>query len=183
MVRRRRAARAGRWKPRLSELEPSLSADETPRAVPDATTALYFRFFNEIGIIAQLATALLEARLADGLLAPHFAVLNHLVRVEDGRTPLSMAQAFQVPKTSMTHQVRVLERLGLVHLTPNEADGRSKKVWLTDEGRAMRERAIADLAVLFGSVAAVVPPEDVADLVPQLERLRRHLDATREPGP
>ncbi len=81
---------------------------------PDDRTPLYFRLFNEIGIIDQLATTFLESRLPEGLLAPHFTVLNHLVRVKDGRTPLELAMAFQVPKTTMTHQLGVLERRGLV---------------------------------------------------------------------
>jgi hypothetical protein len=33
---------------------------------------------------------------------PHFSVLNHLMRVEDGRTPLELARAFQVPKTTLS---------------------------------------------------------------------------------
>ncbi len=86
---------------------------------PDERTPLYFRLFNEIGIINQLTTTLLNNRLPAGLLAPHFTVLNHLVRVKDGRTPLEMAKAFQIPKTTMTHQIRVLERHGFVVQAPN----------------------------------------------------------------
>ena len=121
----------------------------TPSEVPsDDPTALYFRFFNEIGIIAQLSTVLLENRLPMGLLAPHFAVLNHLTRVGDGRTPQEMASAFQTPKATMTHQVGVLERHGLVESRPNPKDGRSKQVWLTDAGRALRMDTIASFAEL-----------------------------------
>ena len=35
-----------------------------------------FEVFKEIGIIEQLSRALLEARLPDGLIAPHFGVGN-----------------------------------------------------------------------------------------------------------
>lgn len=146
---------------------------------PDERTPLYFRLFNEIGIINQLATAVLESRLPDGLLAPHFAVLNHLVRVEDGRTPLEMAKAFQVPKTTMTHQVGVLTRHGLVRLAPNPDDGRSKRVWLTDEGRALRERIVQGFGNVVGRWAEVITPEEVAELVTRLERIRKHLDQSR----
>mgnify|MGYP001827498986 CR=1 FL=1 len=66
----------------------------------DTKQALYFRLFNEIGIMQQISNAFLEARLPEGLIAPHFTVLNHLIRVSDGRTPLEMARAFQVPKGS-----------------------------------------------------------------------------------
>ena len=70
----------------------------------------YFAFFNEVGIINQLTTTLLEEALPKGMIAPHFQVLNHLVRLGDGRTPLQMARAFQVPKTSMTHTLSGLEK-------------------------------------------------------------------------
>ena len=63
---------------------------------------LYFVFFNEIGIIEQLIRNLLEKKLPKGFLISHFSVLNHLIRVKDGQTPLVIARAFQVPKTTMT---------------------------------------------------------------------------------
>ena len=101
----------------------------------DKTAQILFRFFNEIGIIEQLSRAQLEARLPDGMIAPHFAVLNHLTRVRDGQTPLALARAFQVPKTTMTHTLKGLEQHRLVEMRPNPEDGRSKRVWLTDQGR------------------------------------------------
>ena len=78
--------------------------------MPETNPAVFFEVFNEIGIIEQLSRAVLEARLPDGLIAPHFTVLNHLVRVKDGQTPVHMARAFQVPKTSMTHTLWIAER-------------------------------------------------------------------------
>ena len=77
---------------------------------PAEKNADFFNFFNEIGIIAQLSRTLLEARLPDGMTAMHFFIVNHLIRVADGRTPLDLARAFQVPKTSMTHSLAGLER-------------------------------------------------------------------------
>ena len=145
---------------------------------PDQT-GLYFALFNEIGIIEQLSRALLEARLPPGMIAPHFAVLNHLVRVADGRMPLDLARAFQVPKTTMTHTLAGLERAELVRMAPNPRDGRSKCVWLTEKGRALREQTIAALTPEFAEIAEGFPPETVARLVPALAELRRLLDARR----
>jgi hypothetical protein len=71
------------------------------KPLQDNTTA-FFTFFNEVGIIAQLSRAVLEAHLPDGVSASQFSILNHLIRVSDGRTPLELAKAFQVPKTTMT---------------------------------------------------------------------------------
>ncbi len=146
----------------------------------DAKQLLYFRLFNEIGIIQQISTAFLEARLPDGLIAPHFTVLNHLIRVSDGRTPLEMARAFQVPKTTLTHTLAGLEERGLIEMRPNPDDGRSKRVWLTDKGRVTRNQAIADLDDLFEMIAVEFPSETVEGMLPELERLRIFIDELRD---
>lgn len=147
--------------------------------MPDSLMPDYFRLLNEIGIIGQLSRSLLEARLPPGFVAAQFTVLNHLVRVGDGSTPLSIAQAFQVPKNSMTHSLAVLEREGLIEIRKNPQDGRSKLVFITDVGRKFRAEMIAALAPDIARIAAAFPPENVARLLPDLERLRKFLDADR----
>lgn len=146
----------------------------------DSALGVYFRLFNEIGIIEQLSRTLFEARLPAGFVLPQFAVLNHLVRVKDGQTPLSLARAFQVPKTSMTHSLLVLERASLIELRPNPKDGRSKLVHITDAGRAFRDSAIESLAPDIERISAAIPPDRIAELLPDLEALRQFLDADRD---
>lgn len=148
--------------------------------MPERVMTDYFRLFNEIGIIGQLSRTLLEARLPPGFVMAQFSVLNHLLRVGDGRTPLAIAQAFQVPKNSMTHSLTVLEREGLIELRPNPQDGRSKLVFITEAGRTFRDNVIAAFAPDIARIAAAFPPEQVAGLLPDLERLRQVLDADRD---
>lgn len=140
----------------------------------------YFRLFNEIGIIEQLSRNMLEARLPPGFVLAQFSVLNHLVRVGDGRTPVAIARAFQVPKTSMTHSLAVLEREGLIDIRKNPKDGRSKLVYITDAGRKFRQDAIDSLAPDLTRIAAAFPPEQVARMLPDLEMLRKFLDTDRD---
>ena len=144
------------------------------------TLSLYFSLFNEVGIIAQLSRALFEARLPQGFLVSHFSVLNHLIRVRDGQTPLQIANAFQVPKTTMTHTLAVLEKHGLVEMRPNPQDGRSKCVWLTQAGRAFREDTIAGMGPDMVDLAAHFSPEYVGEVVPKLSEIRKFLDARRD---
>ena len=144
-------------------------------AMPD-----YFRLFNEIGIIGQLSRNMLESRLPPGFVLAQFSVLNHLVRVGDGRTPVAIARAFQVPKTSMTHSLAVLEHAHLIELRKNPKDGRSKLVHITDAGRKFRQDAIDLLAPDLRRIAATVPPDHVARLLPDLEMLRKFLDTDRD---
>jgi DNA-binding MarR family transcriptional regulator len=148
--------------------------------MPETPEDTYGAFFLEVGILAQLSRALFEARLPAGFALPQFTVLNHLVRVKDGRTPLELARAFQVPKTSMTHSLAVLERHGLVEMRPNLRDGRSKCVFITDAGRAFRRTALAAIMPDMAKLAARFPAARLAEVLPVLTELRQIMDAQRE---
>jgi DNA-binding MarR family transcriptional regulator len=150
---------------------------------PDPDTALYFALFREVGVLAQLSGRLLERHLPAGLLASHFGVLNHLMVRGDGATPLALARAFQVPKTTMTHTLAGLERAGLVLTSPNPADGRSKRVTITESGRRLRNETVARLAPDFAGMAALMAPDRVAAALPVLVTLREHLDRERDRVP
>ena len=67
---------------------------------------LIFTLFNEIGIIQQLSTARFSRVLAPDLNPSEFGVLNHFVRLGDGKTPTYLAKAFQMTKPSMTAILR-----------------------------------------------------------------------------
>ena len=140
---------------------------------------LYFVFFNEIGIIEQLSRALLEAKLPHGFLISHFSVLNHLIRVKDGQTPLVIARAFQVPKTTMTHTLAVLEQRQLIDIRPNPKDKRSKCVFITAAGRTFRDQAIADIAPDLEAVRKHFPEDRMLKIVPLLADIRQFLDDYR----
>lgn len=149
----------------------------------DPSPADFFEFFNEIGIIEQLSRALLEARLPDGLIAPHFTVLNHLTRLGDGRAPIDMARAFQVPKTTLTHTLKGLEALHYIEMRPNPEDGRSKLVYLTDKGRRLRAEVIEALVPDFTRLAAQYDASRLAEMLPDLKALRMILDQDRDQAP
>lgn len=148
--------------------------------MPEKNIPVLFQLFNEIGIIAQLSRASFEARLPHGFLLTHFSVLNHLVRVGDGATPLKLASAFQVPKTSMTHTLAGLEKVGYVEMRPNASDGRSKLVLITPSGIAFREQAIELLAPDMLDIVANLDVEKLQGIIPVLVELREFLDKARD---
>lgn len=139
-----------------------------------------FQFFNEIGIINQLATDIFQSNMPDGLHISHFSVLNHLVRLGDGVTPLSISNAFQVTKGTMTNTLSVLSKRSLVHIAPHETDGRSKVVFLTDEGRAFQKQAIESLFPAIQQLDEKMDWARVVELIPELERVRKILDEDRD---
>lgn len=134
-----------------------------------------FALLNEIGIIEQLARNRFERAQPDGLRLPHFTVLNHLVRLGDGKTPGQLARAFQLTKATMTNTLQRLEARGFIRLEPDPEDARAKRVFLTAEGRARREQAVAFTAT---DLAVLAQRADIrADtLLPPLRALRTALD-------
>ena len=88
----------------------------------------------------------------DALLKPHgltfarYEALVLLVFSSRGSLPLGkMGERLQVHPTSVTSIVRRLEADGLVRRVPHPEDGRAVLAEITDEGRALVERATADL--------------------------------------
>jgi len=144
---------------------------------------LVFVFFNEVGIIEQLARSQLERVLPAGLKAPHFGVLNHLVRLGDDKSPLSLARAFQVSKGTMTNTLQRLEARGFVALQPDPEDGRGKRVFLTETGRGMREAAIKAVVPSMMDLMVRFSEADFERALPFLQSIRAYLDEARNPKP
>lgn len=138
-----------------------------------------FGFFNEIGIINQLSTAMFAKSLPDGVHPSHFAILNHLVRMGDGKTPMRIASAMQVTKNTMTHSLKVLQDRGYIDVQPDPEDGRGKRVYLTETGRAFREEAIARVSKQFRHVIGVDQRAIMRRIRGDLEQMRKHLDDNR----
>ena len=145
-----------------------------------APLALSFRLFNEIAKIDQLSRAAMNAKLPDGFLTSHFGVLNHLMNVHDGRTPLDLARAFQVPKTTMTHTLSGLKKHCLVGFRLNPKDGRSKCVWITDAGRDFIGQALFNVAPEVTKTSSHLSTDQVTALVNDLAHIRKLLDADRD---
>ena len=146
----------------------------------DEDLSPHFALIYEVGIINQIGTTFLEARLPSGLLVSHFGVISHLIRVCDGATPLELARAFQVAKTTMTHTLAGLEKHGLVEIRPNPGDKRSKQVWLTPAGKQFRDDALAKLAPLFAALGERFSSKRVATMLPDLAEFRKVIDQLRD---
>lgn len=139
-----------------------------------------FAFFNEVGIIDQLASNVFASVLPDGLQPSHFAMLNHMVRLGDGWSPARLAAAFQITKGAVTNTLGRLEARGLARVEPDPEDGRKKRVFITEEGRAMRETCIRALAPLLVELQGALGEEVFRDALPGLRRVRAFLDKARD---
>ena len=140
---------------------------------------LYFRMFNEIGIISQLSSNRLERVLPPGMSIAQFSLLNHLVRLGGAWAPSRLARAFQVTKGAMTNTLQRLEAQGLIRVAIDPDDARGKRVEITEAGRKMREKCVRATGTVMGDIIKLVPADDVGAVLPFLERLRKTLDENR----
>lgn len=138
-----------------------------------------FTLFNEIGIINQLSTARFARVLAPDLNPSEFGVLNHFVRLGDGKSPSYLAKAFQVTKPSMTAILGKLERKGYVEIVGSADDRRRKIITITTSGRQARNRGLKAMAPLAAILEANQDVTKLAKILPTLQALREFLDAER----
>ena len=137
-------------------------------------------FFTEVGIIQQLISTRLEALLPGRMSATQFGILGHLCRRSAGETPLQLSNAFQVPKTSMTHMLGVLQKLELVSIEPNPEDGRSKVARATEQGQIFLQTRMAQMGGELAPVMKALSAKPFTDALPHLQSIREALDKERD---
>lgn len=145
-----------------------------PNALPPVLS-----LFAAVSAAHHAAQRLVEARLPKGLTAPQFAVLERMIRLGEGQTPISIANAFGWPKTSMSHTLAVMEARGLVRLEPNPRDGRSKCLWFTPKGRSLAMLGVTSVEEDLSRIASLAPIEAVTTLAEDLTSLAARLDDQR----
>jgi DNA-binding MarR family transcriptional regulator len=165
--------------------EPALGFDPIARAGvlwesnwPNESSDVYdsMRAVTSIMRAHQILIADLDGRLrAYGITFSRYEALVLLMHSREGALPLSkIGERLQVHATSVTNVIDRLEGAGLVRRAPNPRDGRGTLAVLTAEGRAVAEKATADLnAARFG--LAALAGADLQEVFAILRRLR--LDA------
>ncbi|MGL4441051.1 MAG: MarR family winged helix-turn-helix transcriptional regulator [Bosea sp. (in: a-proteobacteria)] len=138
-----------------------------------------FVLLNEIGIINQLAGAKLEAVLPYRMTMPQFRILNHFVRMPGERNINRLAQAFQVAKPTMGGVVESLRKKDLISLRPDPDDKRSKLVAITHKGIEAQRASIKLLYPDLQQIEDAMGADFILRLLPDLQRLRKHLDENR----
>lgn len=142
---------------------------------------LAWKIINWIGIVSQLINARGEKLLKPlELNVTDFAVLTHMIaRESEARTVTAIAAAMQMNQPNVTKIVAKLMKRKAVRATPNGADGRSKLLALTPEGRALHQRALQIFAPAFAQLFASWTLDEQRALFQGLDRLKIFLDANR----
>ncbi len=124
----------------------------------------------------QLARNRISKVLPRGMELSHFAVLNHLARVSDERSPAQLARAFHVTRGAMTNTLSKLEWAGHVHIRPDWDDARRKFVAISPSGRSARDAAVQAVAPLIAEFVTDLGAERVRAFMPVLRELRTRLE-------
>lgn len=121
----------------------------------------------------QIIVAQLDAMLRPhGITFSRYEALVLLVHSREGALPLSkIGERLQVHATSVTNVIDRLEGAGLVRRQPNPRDGRGTLAVITDEGRAVADKATAAFNEARFAMAAV-PGDELEQLFVILRRVR-----------
>ncbi|WP_298165571.1 MarR family winged helix-turn-helix transcriptional regulator [Novosphingobium sp.] len=88
-------------------------------------------------------------------------------------TQRDLVRATLMDKVAVNRACKMLGERALVARSPNEADGRSHHLWLTDEGRAMYDRIWPNALSTYEKIFAALSPAETAKLRALLDKLLR----------
>ncbi len=107
---------------------------------------------------------------------PSFDVLATLRRNDRPLTPAELMRSSMITSGAVTQRVDRLAARGLVARTPSPTDGRVVHVSLTEEGRALIDRALPDHVANEHRILAALNTEDRDALADLLRRLLTSLE-------
>ncbi|MCV2218500.1 MarR family winged helix-turn-helix transcriptional regulator [Thauera sp. Sel9] len=97
-------------------------------------------------------------------------------------SPTELFSALMVTSGTMTHRLKSLEARGWIERVPNQQDARSMLVQLSDEGRALIDRAVEVHVDNERRLLSALPPAALAELDAHLSALLLALEAPADSG-
>ncbi|MEO3798592.1 MarR family transcriptional regulator [Nonomuraea sp. B1E8] len=136
-----------------------------------------FLLAHASGVIVRMT----NTRLAHlDLRVRHYSVLA-LVCDRDGLSQRDIAEFLGMDPSPVVSLIDALEARGLVLRRPHPSDRRAREVRATPDGRAMRDRARADVAAARQEFLAKLTPDERGQLLTILRNLA--LDGSAPGGP
>lgn len=129
--------------------------------VTDAREAVGACAGINLRLAARLVTRFLEARMeAADLTIAQFGLLAHIASAGDD-TIGALAARSGLDQTTLSRNLRGLERAGLVEITLVEADLRRRAVWLTETGARRLDAALPVWRRAHAALARIIKPREV----------------------
>jgi DNA-binding MarR family transcriptional regulator len=92
---------------------------------------------------------------------------------EDGRTPGEIAASVNVTTPAVTKLATRMAEAGLLERRPDPHDNRLVRLWLTDDGRALREPIEAERQSLEDQLTAGLTKAERAHLISALTKIQQ----------
>ena len=141
----------------------SLVADA--RAVIDTCAGVNVR------LAARRISWFLEERMRQtGLNIAQFGLMTHVAAAPDD-TIGALAERCGLDQSTLSRNLRLLEREGLVEIVTAEKDLRRRAVWLTEQGASALEAAMPVWRAAHAALAALIRPAQVRALAVKTEKL------------
>lgn len=141
-----------------------------------------------LGALLRMPVDVIRRRIIDGLHARGFTDLvpAHMAVLQypgpDGERPVDLAAHANMTKQALNYLLGQLESLGYLERREDPADGRSKRVYLTERGQATRQAIRAAVREVEEEWARELGTEDLEQLRALLVRLAGVLQATERHG-
>ena len=135
------------------------------RAVIDTCAGINVR------LAARRITWFLEERMRDtSLNIAQFGLMTHIAAAHDD-TISALAERCGLDQSTLSRNLRLLEREGLVEIVTAEKDLRRRAVWLTEEGASRLEAAMPVWRTAHAALSALIRPEQVRVLASRTQNL------------
>ena len=124
-----------------------------------------------VRLAARRISGFLEERMrATGLNIAQFGLMIHIAAAPDD-TIGALAERCGLDQSTLSRNLRLLEREGLVEIVTAEKDLRRRAVWLTEKGASGLEAAMPVWRRAHAALAALIRPEQVRALASRTRNL------------
>jgi DNA-binding MarR family transcriptional regulator len=139
--------------------------------VEDARAAIDACAVANARIVARKLTQFLSDRMkASDLGVAQFALMAQIAAASDDSLG-ALAQRTGLDPSTLSRNLQVLERDGLVEISVDESDSRRRAVWLTEKGARRLESALAAWRRAHAELSALIDVSAVRRLAQTTERL------------
>ncbi|MCB8881814.1 MarR family transcriptional regulator [Acidisoma cellulosilytica] len=120
----------------------------------------------------------IDVRVRDfGLTEATWRPLLYLGRMGDGQRQTDLAAALMIEAASLVRLVDALERAGLAERVEDPDDRRSKRITMTEQGRAIYARVDTIHQGLAETFVKDIPPEEMTICASVLERIEQAIES------
>jgi DNA-binding MarR family transcriptional regulator len=114
-----------------------------------------------IRLAARRITRFLEARMPEtDLSLAQFGLMAHIAAASDD-TIGALAERTGLDQTTLSRNLRILERAGLVEIAIVEKDLRRRAIWLTEKGARRLEAALPAWRRAHAALAKAIDPRPI----------------------